>query len=96
MSDVALMTFQLKNYLLGAWLDSKAVCLAHRDKIKEVFSSHKNYRTLYSPFKDVADVNCHFCLAKAGQMVVTFIEHTLYLHGGSEEALLRQAHDQNI
>ena len=92
LSDVAVMTFQLKNYLLGAWLDSKAVCSAHKDKIKEVFSSHMNYRTLYSPFNDVADVNWRFGLAKAGQMVVDFIEQTLYLHGGSEEALLRQAH----
>ena len=91
LTDVALTTFNLKQYTLGQWLDGKRIPPTIKDTARDIFSSHAAYRSKYNPFEGTVDTNWMFGWPKVGNMVFSFLEQTVYLTTGNEDYLLRQA-----
>ncbi len=90
-TDIALTTLSLKTYLLGPWLDSKDLLPIIKETARDIFSSHAAYRAKYNPIDGTVDTNWLFAWPKVGSMVLSFLEQSLFLHTGTEEALMRQA-----
>ena len=92
LTDIALTTYNLKLHLLTKWLDSKTLITSEvKDMLRLIFASHTNYRSMYLPIDGTTvNTNWSFDWSNAAQAVLTFLERTIYLHGGHEEALMKQ------
>lgn len=90
-SDVALMQLDMRDYLLGAWLDGLNVPAHMKAKCREIFDSRSSYRCHYMPATGVAATTWLFKWPPFGRLLINFLESILYNPTGNEEFMLRQA-----
>jgi len=91
LTDVALTTQILKQYLLGPWLDNKNFPPYIKDKARTVFASHSSYRELYAPLAGTVDTTWLFSWPESGRKLMSFLENVLYATSPQEESLYRMA-----
>ena len=95
LSDVALTTQVLKQYLLGPWLDGKNFPPYIKDKARTVFASHDSYRKLYAPHEGTVDTTWLFQWPESGRKLMAFLEGAIYAPSPQEETLYRMAVKNN-
>ena len=93
-TDVFLMCLQCKEYLLGEWLDSKNFPSYIKVKAREIFAGFASWRTIWHPLSnsDVkVDTTWIFKWPKVGQLLLDFLESTIFTPTVFEQHLCRQA-----
>ena len=100
-TDVFLTAKQLKEYLLGTWLDGMGFPSNIADKCREIFKSHASWRQLWAPHKTrdtefgdvelVVDTTFIFQWPQVGKDLLNFIEACVYLPSASDEWQYRRA-----
>ena len=90
-TDVYLMTLVLKNHLLGKWLDTKDIASYCKEKLREIFASHKSWRLLWHPIdtSDRIDTTWVFSWPRVYHDVLEFFETSMYTPTPAEEHILR-------
>lgn len=79
---------QLRDYLLGLWLDGKNFSPAIKAKVREIFDSREAYNRLWV---HAADTTWLFSWPKYGEKLIATFEALLYNPSPTEEAMIRRA-----
>ena len=77
-SDVALMQLEMRDYLLGAWLDGLNVPAYMKAKCREIFDNRATYRCDYMPVDGTAETSWLFKWPQFGRQLVNFLESIVY------------------
>ena len=91
LSDIAMMQLDLRDYLLGQWMDNMNFPPYMKEKCRELFDSRKSYREHYMPLEGIVDTTWLFKWPEWGKQVLNFLESVLYNPTGHEEFMMRQA-----
>ena len=97
-TDPMLVQLDLRDYLLGPWLDSKLEIPEYmKKKCREVFQNHKTFRHLWHPLDHDGSVDTTWLFAwpRFGRDLMSFMEGSLYLPTQTEEHLYRLAVKNN-
>jgi len=88
LSDIALVQLQLKDYLLGLYLDGKNLSPAIKSKVRDIFDSRRSYEELWV---NSADTTWMFAWPKYGEKLIQTFEALLYNPSPTEEGMIRRA-----
>ena len=79
-SDPVYVSFMLRGYLLGEWLNGRDYPLYIKDKLRSVFASHASWRSQYSPMDSSTAVDTSFLIGwpKYGKEFMNFYENMIY------------------
>ena len=94
LSDAWIMQLQMKDHLLGKWLDDKDFPGYMKSKAREVFASHESWRLMWHPMGDAdvaLDSTWLFSWPRFGKELLDFLESAIYLPTPLEEHSYRLA-----
>ena len=76
--DLTNFNFDLKQHLLGDYLDKLAFPSDVRQKLREVFENHESYRKFVAPFDAVADLSFSCSWNKSATSCLRMFEALIY------------------
>ena len=88
LSDIALIQLQMRDYMLGLWLDGKNFSPAIKAKVREIFDTRGSYNSLWV---HAPDTTWLFSWPKYGEKLIQTLEAILYCPSPSEETMIRRA-----
>ena len=91
LTDSVMQAHKLHGYLLSTYLDGLVIDEGLKHQLRDLFASHKSYRTKYNPVNGHVDLTFMLGWPKAGKLIADFIENCCFSPGPSEEFQLRAA-----
>ena len=92
LTDVYLTQLEMKNHLLGPWMDARDFPLYMKIKAREIFDSHHSWRSLWHPLhNNDIDTTWLFSWPRFGRELLDMLESCIFLPTGHEEHFYRQA-----
>ena len=76
--DLLLFKLQVKQWFLTTWLDSAPLEHAERNKLREVFQSHKSFRQHFGNNEGDADLTWLGALSPPGRLVADMLESIVF------------------